>query len=161
MWCFRLSGHRGRVLPTSGVLPEISCNSAGFLKINDRGGRLTSGHLPVHIKPPSLPGVVSHAVWAASCSLVQPWLNPENLWSIRVVCAPQQLDWSIWGGKKTLTPRVLSKNILNLHEQCVENKHFCRKQGVEDVETRDELIKNQRVYLQSWHCEGCWDFVNY
>lgn len=50
-WCFWFSEHRGR---ERSVSAEISSNPAWFLKINDRGKRLTSGHLPFTLNPSQL-----------------------------------------------------------------------------------------------------------
>lgn len=44
---------RGRAVPVSAALPEISSGPAGFPEINDRGHKLASGHHPLALDLPS------------------------------------------------------------------------------------------------------------
>lgn len=111
---FWVSGHRGRALPACTVLPEISSDPAGFLKINDRGNRLSSEHLPFTLNL-SDPVVILYAVnlWAAVCSKALLALaltsNSMNVWTSE--------PYIFFNGKQTLhfgpaasTPQLLYKS---------------------------------------------------
>lgn len=149
LWCFWFSEHRGRALPVSRVLPEISSYPAGFRKINDKEGkRLTSGHLPFTLNL-SAPVGTSHAAWAALCS---PILSLKTrcciFWSLHLV-------W--WRQSSTITRHVVlwaaAINVLHSNSHFVHNtgSHQCYFESFKGSVVFKHRLCPQLCNQQCWH----------